>query len=126
MRSVSAFLISVAIAIPTSAVAEGPVAGLCGISETTTAGVRRCMLSQQLEAVRAGAVVKGSAAPAVMDATVALDVREQMATMADEREGLMMASAGDNNALFYILPLLLLLALLGAGSSGNGDPISPS
>ena len=122
MRFLKSSLLIAIMSVPSVAAAENASGVSCG-SIGGVAGARHCMLEQRVLGDRLQGIQKGSASSAVMDAEVSLRVREQMAEMADERMGLGDAGSG---GLALLAPLLVLLVVLGGGSSGNGAPVSPS
>lgn len=132
MLRVRVILTTAAIAVSSTAIAGNPELLACGSLETP-ALARQCMLERQMADGRiAGERVGGAASPQVMNAGLtadeiaALQARQQMAAMVDERDRAILGPASSVGGLGIIAPLILLLALLGASGSGGGAPVSPS
>ena len=120
------------IAVSGSAWAGNPELLACSSLETA-AQTRECMLDQQMANARVAGEQVGGASAQVLNTSLtseelaALQARQQMAEMVNERDRAALGPVGSDGGLSVFGPLLLLLVLLGAsGSGGGGAPISPS
>ena len=132
MLRMKALLAMTLIAASSTASAGNPEMLACSSLETA-AQSRQCMLEQQMANARVAGEQAGAASPQVLNASLtadelaALQARQQMAEMVNERDRAVLGPVSSDGGLSVFGPLLLLLVLLGAsGSGGGGAPISPS
>jgi len=133
MLRVKLFLAAAVISVSSTAFAGNPMLLACGSLETP-ALARQCMLEQQMANGRVEGERLGAASPQVANAGLtaeeiaALQARQQMTAMVDERDRAVLGPVGSGGGIGIIAPLILLLALLGASGSsgGGGTPISDS
>lgn len=131
MLRMKVLLTAVTVAASGSAWAGNPELLACSSLETA-AQSRQCMLEQQVANGRVVGEQVGGASPQVLNASLtseelaALQAREQMAEMVNERDRAILGPVSSDGGLGVLGPLLLLLVLLGASGSGGGAPISPS